>query len=232
MNFENIIYEKKERTAILTLNRPQKLNALNEPLLKDFDLALQQAEDDRDIDLLVIKGNGRAFCAGYDVSGDDTSDRIYDWRIKPSMFKLYQHQRRRQDRIEKLAKFPKTTIAQVHGYCLEGGCSLIMACDFAIATEDAQFGDPSVRMGMATDLPLWYYLLGIKRAKELLLTGKNINGKEAERIGLVTKAVPSDQIEEEVEKLVQTLLASPRCLENLPGGISGRPGCQRTCRGI
>jgi len=210
MKLENVIYEQKDRVAILTLNRPHKLNALNEPLLKDFDAALQKAEDDRDIDLLIIKGNGKAFCAGYDVSGEDDADATYDWRTKPSMFKLYQHQRRRQDRIEKLAKFPKTTVAQVHGYCLEGGCSLIMACDFAIAAEDARFGDPSVRMGMATDLPLWHYLIGPKRAKELLFTGKNIDGKEAERIGLVTRTVPSDQIEDEVERLVQTLLISPR----------------------
>jgi len=210
MDLEKIIYEKKDRIATLTLNRPNKLNALNGPLLREFDTALQKAEDDRDVDLLIIKGNGRAFCAGYDASGDENSDNNYDWRTKPSMFKLYQSQRRRQNRIEKLARFPKTTIAQVQGYCLEGGCSLIMACDFALATEDAQFGDPSVRMGMATDLPLWYYVIGIKRAKELLLTGKNIDAKEAERIGLVTKAVPSEQIEEEVEKLVQTLLTSPR----------------------
>lgn len=209
MSFKNVLYEKKGKMAVVSLNRPDKRNALNEPLLKDFDAALKKAEEDKGVSILIIKGKGKSFCAGYDVSGDETTDPAYDWRKKPSMFDLYARQRRRQDRIEKLAKFSKATIAQVHGYCLEAGCSILLACDFAVATEDARFGDPSVRMGMATDIPLWYYMLGIKRAKELLLTGKTIDAKEAERIGLVTKAVPADKIDEEVEKMVQILLASP-----------------------
>ena len=209
MSFKNVLYEKKEKTAVVTLNRPDKLNALNEPLLRDFDGALKKAEDDKDVALVIIKGAGKSFCVGYDAGGDETTDPAYDWRNKPMMYDLYVSERRRQDRIENLARFPKPTIAQVQGYCLEAGCSLVLACDFAVTVEDAQFGDPSVRMGMATDLPLWYYVLGIKRAKELLLTGKTINGKEAEGIGLVTQAVSADKIEEEVEKLVQVLLAGP-----------------------
>ena len=209
MSFENIRYEKKGKTAVLSLNRPDKLNALNEPLLKDFDAALIKAEEDKDVSILIVKGEGKSFCAGYDASGDKTTDPAYDWRNKPPMYDLYVSDRHRQNRIENLTKFPKTTIAQVQGNCLEAGCSIVLACDFAVAAEDARFGDPSVRMGMATDLPLWYYMLGMKRAKELMLTGKTIDAKEAERIGLVTKAVSADKIEEEIEKMVQTILASP-----------------------
>ncbi|MEW6186703.1 MAG: enoyl-CoA hydratase/isomerase family protein [Thermodesulfobacteriota bacterium] len=209
MDFLHILFEIKDRVATLTLNRPDKLNALNEPLLAEFDAALKEAEEDNDVSILILKGEGRAFCAGYDVSGDKEGDSTFDWRTKPSMFHLYQHQRRRQERIQGLAEFPKPTIAQVHGHCLEGGCSLIMACDFALAAEDARFGDPSVRMGLATDLPLWYYLLGIKRAKEMLLTGKTIDGLEAARIGLISQAVPFDRLEEEVERLAQALLLLP-----------------------
>ena len=171
--------------------------------------ALKKAEEDKDVAIVIIKGAGKSFCTGYDASGDEKTDPAYDWRNKPMMYDLYTRERRRQDRIENLARFPKPTIAQVHGYCLEAGCSIVLACDFAVASEDAQFGDPSVRMGMATDLPLWYYVLGIKRAKELMLTGKTIDAREAERIGLVTNTVPADQIENQVSKLVQTLLASP-----------------------
>jgi enoyl-CoA hydratase len=209
MSFENIIYNKKGKVAVISLNRPAKLNALNEPLLADFDAALKEAEKDKDIGILIIKGEGNSFCVGYDASGDGTTDSAYDWRNKPMMYALYVRERRRQDRIEKLAKFSKPTIVQVQGYCLEAGCSIVLACDFAIATVDARFGDPSVRMGMATDLPLWYYLLGIKRAKELMLTGKTIDAKEAERIGLVTNTVPADRIEKETSNLVHTILASP-----------------------
>ncbi|MBN1381032.1 MAG: enoyl-CoA hydratase/isomerase family protein [Deltaproteobacteria bacterium] len=209
MGFENVIYTKKDRVAVISLNRPHKLNALNEPLLADFDAALKAAEEDRAVAVLTIQGEGRAFCAGYDVSGDENSDPAFDWRNKPMMYDLYTRERRRQDRIENLARFSKPTIAKIHGYCLEAGCSIVLACDFAVATEDARFGDPSVRMGMCTDLPLWYYVLGIKRAKELMLTGKIIDAAEAERIGLVTQTVPVDKIDEEVDKLVQVLLANP-----------------------
>ncbi|MBA3030942.1 MAG: enoyl-CoA hydratase/isomerase family protein [Desulfobacterium sp.] len=209
MSLEYVTYEKKGKTAVLTLNRPDKHNALNEPLLTDFDAALKAAEEDTEIGVVVIKGAGKSFCAGYDLNGDETSDPAYDWRNKPMMHDLYTRQARRQDRIENLAKFPKPTIAQIQGQCLEGGCSIMMACDFAYAVEDAIFGDPSVRMGMCTDLPLWYYLIGIKRAKELLLTGRTIDAQEAQRIGMISKAVSANEIEAEVEKMVQVLLASP-----------------------
>ncbi len=209
MKFENIIYKKENKVAVISLNRPAKLNALNQPLLGDFDAALKEAENDKDIAVVIIKGEGRAFCSGYDASGDKNTDPAFDWRNKPMMYDVYTRERHRQDRIENLGRFSKPTIAQVHGYCLEAGCSIILACDFAIATEDAQFGDPSVRMGMCSDLPLWYYVLGYKRAKELVLTGKTIDAKEAERIGLVTKTVPANQIDKEVSDLVQALLASP-----------------------
>ena len=209
MSFQYVTYEKKEKTAVLTLNRPDKQNALNEPLLTDFDSALKQADEDKEVGVVIIKGEGKSFCAGYDYSGEETSDPAFDWRNKPMMHDLYTRQAGRQDRIENLARFPKPIIAQVQGHCLEGGCSIMLACDFAYAVEDARFGDPSVRMGMCTDLPLWYYVIGIKRAKELLLTGRTIDAQEAQRIGMINKAVPADKIEEEVEKMVQVLLASP-----------------------
>jgi enoyl-CoA hydratase len=209
MSFENIIYKKEGKIATISLNRPAKLNALNEPLLADFDEALNDAGEDKKVALLIIQGEGRAFCAGYDASGDSNTDPAFDWRNKPMMYDLYTRERRRQDRIENLARFPKPTIAKIQGYCLEAGCSIILACDFAIAAEDAQFGDPSVRMGMCTDLPLWYYVIGIKRAKELMLTGRTMDAAEAEKIGLLTKTVPAGQIDEEVRNLAQTLMTSP-----------------------
>jgi enoyl-CoA hydratase len=209
MNFENIIYKKEGKIAVISLNRPAKLNALNEPLLADFDEALREAKADKDVGVLIIQGEGRAFCAGYDASGDQDTDPAFDWRNKPMMYDLYTRERRRQDRIENLARFPKPTIAKVQGYCLEAGCAIILACDFAIATPDAQFGDPSVRMGMCTDLPLWHYVIGVKRAKELMMTGRTLGAEEAERIGLVTKTVPADTIDDEVRGLAHVLLASP-----------------------
>jgi enoyl-CoA hydratase len=209
MSFENIIYEKQGKVVRLTLNRPEKLNALNDALLREFDAALSQAEEDPDVTALIIKGNGRAFCSGYDVSGMDTAETDFDFRSAADVTDLFKKQRRRQESLIKLSRFPKSTIAQVHGYCLEMGCSLVMACDISFATEEAQFGDPSVRLGLTTDMPLWYHLLGVRKAKELLLTGKTIDGIEAERVGLITKAVPADLLMQEVDEMALTVSLTP-----------------------
>lgn len=209
MSFEKVIYKKEGQIATISLNRPAKLNALNEPLLAEFDEALQNAKEDKDIGLVIIQGEGRAFCAGYDASGGKDTDPAFDWRNKPMMYDVYTRERRRQDRIENLARFPKPTIAKIQGYCLEAGCALMLACDFAIAAQDARFGDPSTRMGMCTDLPLWHYVIGIKRAKELMLTGRLMDAAEAERIGMITKMAAVEKIDEEVQNLAQTLLTMP-----------------------
>jgi len=209
MDFSNIIYEKKEQTARISFNRPAKLNALNDALLREFNSALSLAEEDDDVAGVIIKGNGRAFCAGYDISGEGTAETDFDWRFQTDMAETFQKQRRRQGIIARLARFPKSTIAQVHGYCLEMGCSLVMACDISFAAEDARFGDPSVRMGLTMDSPYWYHLIGVRKARELLLTGKTIDGREAERIGLITKAFSADQLEREVDEMALTVSLTP-----------------------
>jgi enoyl-CoA hydratase/carnithine racemase len=209
VSFKNISYEKKEKVGRISFNRPEKLNAINDALLWEFDEALRQAEEDHDITAVIIKGNGQAFCSGYDVSGKDTSDTDFSFGPQSDVMDVFKKQRRRQESIKKLARFPKSTIAQVHGYCLEMGCSLVMACDISFATEDAQFGDPSVRMGLTTDNPLWYHLLGVRKAKEFLLTGKTFDGREAERIGLITKAVSLDHLEQEVDEMALTVSLTP-----------------------
>jgi enoyl-CoA hydratase len=209
MSSENIIYEKKEKVVRIFLNRPDKLNAINDALLQEFDTALNKAQEDPEVTAVIIKGNGRAFCSGYDVSGKGTAETDFDFRSQPNVTELFKTQRRRQESLVKLARFPKSTIAQVHGYCLEMGCSMVMACDISFATEEARFGDPSVRMGLTTDMPFWYHLLGVRKAKELLLTGKTIDGKEAERIGLITKAVSADRLEQEVDEMALTVSLTP-----------------------
>jgi len=108
-----------------------------------------------------------------------------------------------QWRWQTIFEFPKITVAQVHGYCLGAGLDLAMACRAIIATEDAVLGDPSVRMGLASPNPLWTYRIGLKKTKELLLTGKYIDGKEAERVGLVMKAVSADKLEEEMSSVTE-----------------------------
>ena len=209
MSFENIIYEKKKEVARITLNRPEKRNAINDAMLTELDAALDRAEADTDITAVIIKGNGRAFCSGYDVGGEGTAETDFDFRSQSDVNALIRKQRRRQQTIIKLARFSKSTIAQVHGHCVEMGCSIVMACDISFADENALFCEPSVRMGLTTDMPLWYHMIGVRNAKEMLLTGKTIDGREAERIGIITKAVPADMLEQEVDEMGLTVSLTP-----------------------
>ncbi|MBA3030944.1 MAG: enoyl-CoA hydratase/isomerase family protein [Desulfobacterium sp.] len=209
MSFENIIYEKRKEVVRISLNRPEKLNAMNDVMLEEFNAALDQAEADTDVTAIIIKGTGRAFCSGYDVSGEGTAETDFDFRTQSDVNTLFRKQRRRQESIFKLARYSKSTIAQVHGNCVEMGCSLVMACDISFADENAQFCEPSVRMGLTTDMPLWYHLIGVRNAKEMLLTGKTIDGREAERIGIITKAVPADMLEQEADEMALTVSLTP-----------------------
>ena len=210
MAYKNLIYEKKDRVARLTLNRPKKLNALNDALLRDFDSALEEAAQDDEVRAVVLKGAGGAFCAGIDASGVG-SDEAAPLEPKRRAFvnQYMAYQRRHIARLENLFNFPKPTMAQVHGYCLEAGCHLAMVCDITIAAEEACFGDPSVRMGRVSANPLWVWLIGVKAAKEMLFTGKTVDGATAERMGLITKAVPASRLEHEVNRVMESILLVP-----------------------
>ncbi|MBN1664514.1 MAG: enoyl-CoA hydratase/isomerase family protein [Deltaproteobacteria bacterium] len=214
-----IIYEKTDEVIRISFNRPEKLNAVNDDLLKEFDSALKEAEGDDTVTAVVIKGSGTSFCAGYDIGGKGTSETGFDFRSSGDVAELMEQQWRRQKSIFNLARFPKSTIAHVQGYCLEIGCSFAMACDISFADEKAKFGDPSVRMGLTTDMPLWYHLVTHRKAKELLFTGKIIDGIEAERIGIITKAVPADQLDQEVNEMALTVSLTP--FDGLTNNLEG-----------
>lgn len=199
MKHENVLLEVEGSVATITLNRPEKLNAINDAMLRELGAALDEVRRDQDSLVLIIKGSGRSFSAGQDLSGVGTDEVMPpDPRSKSYLTDMFATAMQNQWRWQSIFEFPKYTIAQVHGYCLGAGLDLAMSCRAIIAAEDAVFGDPSVRMGLASPNPLWTFRIGLKKAKELLLTGKYIDGKEAERIGLVMKAVPAAKLEEEV----------------------------------
>jgi enoyl-CoA hydratase len=208
MNLETVLYEVKENIATITMNRPDKRNALNHALLRDLDAAFDQAENDPEVRVVILKGAGKAFCSGYDLTGSPyiSIPEGYDrWTIGNALKTL----RGISARYLRIFNFPKPTIAQVHGYCLAAGCYLQMCCDVAIAAEDAILGHPATRGGGVTSMPLWVTILGLRKAKELLFTSRLISGKEAERIGLVNKAVPPDKLEEEVWKMAKEMAEVP-----------------------
>jgi enoyl-CoA hydratase len=214
MEFENIIYEKNEaeRIATVILNRPDRLNSLSQELRDELDVVMDDLETDDNTRVVIFKGAGRAFSAGYDMGGTlrapeaplyDAGDRGMDQARLPStgaswmrrMFHLS------AERWLRLFNLRQCTIAQVHGYCLAGGVDFIGVCDIVFAAEDAQIGQPQARaMGHLHTFALWPIHIGMRKTKEWLFTGNSMSGTEAERIGLVNRAVPVDRLEEEVLK--------------------------------
>jgi enoyl-CoA hydratase len=221
MAYKNIIYEKKDGIGYITLNRPDKLNAINDALLEELDAAFAAAEPDLEVKVVIVKGAGRAFSVGQDLGGVKTSEVLPDPRKPVSRKKQLEAERRRSRRWEYIFNLAKPTIAQVHGYCLGFGCNLAMVCDITIASEDALFGDPSIRMGLLSDMPLWIWLIGIKKTRELLYSGRYITAAEAEQFALINKAVPKDKLEAEVFKLAKGISLLPGDgLANCKDGIN------------
>jgi len=208
MDLETVIYEVKDHIAKITMNRPDKRNALNHALLRDLDAAFEQADNDSEVRVVILAGAGKAFGAGYDLTESPyiSVPEGYDqWTTGNALRTL----RGISERYLRIMNLTKPVIAQVHGYCLAAGCYLQMCCDVAIAAEDAILGHPAARGGGVTSMPLWVSFLGLRKAKELLMTSRLIGGKEAERIGLVNKAVPADRLEEEVWKMAQEMAEVP-----------------------
>jgi enoyl-CoA hydratase/carnithine racemase len=173
----------------LTLNRPRSLNALNEELLDALDAALDAAADDDGVHVVAIRGAGRAFCSGYDLN-EDASGEPMDARAWLTVLK------RDNDRMMRIFDHPKPVIASVHSYCLAGGTDLMLACDLAVAADDAFFGYVDVRFGSGVVSMFLPWVIGVRAAKELLFTGEDrVPAPEALRLGMVNRVVPRDRLD-------------------------------------
>lgn len=179
----------------LTLNRPDKLNAISAELRDELEAAIADAAADDRIRVIAIAGAGRAFCAGYDL-GEEQPATALGWRDVLG-----------RDVAATLAVLhcPKPVIAQVHGFAVAGGLELAMACDLIVAAEDARLGEPEIRFGSAPVTLLMPFVIGQKKTRELLLTGDLIDAAKAERIGLVNRVVPGDRLAAEVDTLADRL---------------------------
>jgi enoyl-CoA hydratase len=201
MNFECIIYEKDQGIATIKLNRPKVLNAMNKQLWLDVQTALEDAQKDSEIKVLVITGEGRAFSTGADLKESKTRTQ--------EEYREYLEEL--QEASRKIIRFEKPTIAAVNGYALGSGYELALACDIRIAAEAAQIGSPEARVTSSITggaFRLAQDLIGPGKAKELLFTGEYIDGKEAERIGLVNRAVPLEKLQEEVSEMAEKIAGS------------------------
>jgi enoyl-CoA hydratase len=178
----------------LTLNRPEKLNALDSALVEALSDALGQTAEDAGVRVVVIAGAGRSFCAGYDLSEESGAESALDG-LTNSL-----------DRLFEIFDHPRPIIAEVHGHCLAGGCDLMMMCDLAVASDDAVFGQPEIRFGSTVVAQVMPWLIGARRAKELIMTGHDrLDAAEAHRIGLVNRVVPRQDLEAETMRLAREL---------------------------
>src|SRR5690242_12033639 len=200
---EPVLYETRGPAAWVTLNRPEKLNALNGAVLEGLHAALDRAVADDEVKVVVVTGSGeRAFSAGYDLSAEAAHSDIpaHEWHevLATDI-----------DATMRLWSLPKPTIAAVRGYCLAGGCELAMACDIIVSGESGRFGEPEIRYGSGPVTLLMPFVLGQKKTNELLFTGGLIDAEEALRHGLVNRVVPVQELDAAVDELAAKIAPTP-----------------------
>jgi enoyl-CoA hydratase len=198
MSFECILYEKNHPVAVIKLNRPKVLNAMNKQLWLELQTALADAAEDSSVKVLIITGNGRAFSTGADLKESKTR----------TLEKYREYLEELQEASRKILRFEKPTLAAINGYALGSGYELALACDLRIAADEAQIGSPEARVTSSVTggaMRLVQDLVGPAKAKELMFTGEYIDGREAERIGLVNRSVPLDRLMDETLALAEKI---------------------------
>ncbi len=214
-HFRHLTYETSDRIATITLNRPERLNAIARGMPQELREAVERANDDNDIHCIILTGAGRSFCAGYDLvdfaenrsrsaGGQDSSQGPWDPMVDFAM--MY---RNTQDFMS-LWRSNKPTIAMVRGHAVAGGSDIALCCDLVVMADDAKIGYPPARVwGVPTPM-MWVYRLGAERAKHMLFTGDLITGKEAAAMGLVSESVPEPELNSRVVALATRISAVPK----------------------
>ncbi len=206
MDYHTILYETRDGIAYVTLNRPQKLNALSLELMAELRHVLAAIEQDAEVRVVILTGAGRAFSAGFDISHEGEDREIYEqpadeWRA---------HLKANIDTFLMIWNLSKPVIAAINGYALAGACELAQVCDIKIASDTAVLGEPEIRFGTGPPLLITPFSVGLAKAKELLLTGDMIDAHEAERLGMINRVVPHDDLMRECERTAQKLMRIPQ----------------------
>ncbi|MCE9521016.1 MAG: crotonase/enoyl-CoA hydratase family protein [Alphaproteobacteria bacterium] len=215
MPFKHLLYEVEGRIATITLNRPERLNAITRGMPQEIREAVEKANDDNDVHAIVVTGAGRAFCAGYDLidyaerpnraaGGQDASSGPWDPMVDFAMMS-----RNTQDFMS-LWRSNKPTIAKVRGHAVAGGSDIALCCDLVVMADDAKIGYPPARVWGIPTPAMWIYRLGAEKAKRMLLTGDLIDGKEAAAMGLVLESVPESELNSRVVALATRISAVPK----------------------
>lgn len=201
-------YEVRDRKAYLTLNRPDRLNAITMEMAREIKAAVDKANEDPNVHVIILQGEGKAFCSGYDLKqfaeeADYVQPPVWD------PIKDYQKMKHNTDDFFNLWRSLKPTIAKVRKYAVAGGSDIALSCDLVIMEEDARIGYMPARVWGCPTTAMWVYRLGAERAKRMLLTGDTISGKQAADWGLVLEAVPKEELDNAVEKLADRMAGVP-----------------------
>jgi enoyl-CoA hydratase len=214
MNYETILYATDGPIATITLNRPEALNTIVLPMPDEVEDAVNTAVRDQSVKVIVLRGAGRAFCAGYDFGGGfrygaewlNTDGR---WDPGKDMMHTTAHATSPHQKFMSIWRSPKPVIAQVHGWCVGGGSDYALCADLVVASDDAQIGTPYSRVWGAYLSGMWIYRLGLTRAKYHALTGRPLSGREAADAGLINESVPFDRLEARVREQAEELASLP-----------------------
>jgi enoyl-CoA hydratase len=214
MPYETLLYETDGAIATITLNRPERLNTIVPPMPDELQDAVHRASLDAAVKVIVLRGAGRAFCAGFDFGGGFhhwDEDMTTDGRWDPGKdFAMATSAAAGPvPKFMSIWRSPKPVIAQVHGWCVGGGSDMALCADLVIASDDARIGTPYSRMWGSYLTGMWLYRLGLTRAKEYALTGRPLSGAEAAQAGLINRAVPFAELEAEVAAEAGRLAAIP-----------------------
>jgi enoyl-CoA hydratase len=204
MPLEMIRYETDGPIAVITLDRPDKLNAINTQMVRELNQALDRAEGDLDVRVIVLRGEGKAFSAGFDLGGGESQGENRIEALRANLKLDF-------DVIMRFWDSPKITIAAVHKYCLGSALEMAVACDITVAAEGCRFGEPEVKFGSGIVTMILPWLIGPKRTKELLLTGSDeVTAEHALEMGLVNRVVPAEDCLAEALRLARTIAVNDR----------------------
>lgn len=212
MTYSTLTVDIADRVATITLNRPDRLNAINDEMPGDIAAAVAQCEADNSVHVIVLQGAGKGFCGGYDLkeyaesTGEISGSQEMPWDPTVDFRMMWKNT---QDFMS-LWRATKPTIAKVHGAAAAGGSDIALCCDFLIMAEDARIGYPPARVWGVPTPSMWVYRLGPQMAKMMMMTGHLASGTEAVEMGLALKAVPEAELDNAVEQLVSRLRGVPK----------------------
>ncbi len=212
MTFETLIYETAGRIARITLNRPERLNAIDEKMPGEIRAAVARANADDGIHVIVLQGAGRGFCSGYDLKafaeaeGENPGVQSMPWDPMVD----YRFMKQCTDDFFSLWRSYKPVICKVHGYAVAGGSDIALCADLVVMAEDAKIGYPPARVWGCPTTAMWVFRIGAEKAKRMLLTGDLVDGREAKAMGLVYDAVPAAALDAAVDALAQRMAGVPK----------------------